>query len=511
MSSSTLTRISLAVLLAAVPFATGCGATDEDIEAQYPSGTVGSSDDSLRGLPPGSAENSPEAIAAANDAYARGYAAGQAEQGGAPAGDGTVAIGSDDSQYSDTDPSALTDFRTTLDPYGTWVDDETYGTIWVPSQTVVGADFQPYVTAGHWVYDDDYVWVSDYEWGWVPFHYGRWIMTPRGWAWIPGRAYSGAWVSWRMGYDGYGYIGWSPLAPTWYWRGGYAYGLYYAPPEPWSFCHREHIFEPGGPRGYIAVGNEAASAQSHSRPYVPASPSVNGGRVAANPSVNGGAGIPAGSRAARGPSPESLGFTPSQVPHSTGGNAGLARARSFAAPQTAARMGAHAPTGMTNVGVNGALPSRSSLAPVATGPRYIGAPQNGPSRVPWSGNAGNQPQTFAPRPSSSFSSGSTFQGHSFDNRSSFSRPGAFNNTTSSGFAPHSSFSSSPSFHAPSSPSFHSAPSFHSSAPSFHSAAPSFHSSPSFGSSPSFHSAPSAPAYHPSSHPTFSGGGGRGRR
>ena len=42
--------------------------------------------------------------------------------------------------------------------------------------TVVGADFTPYVSAGHWTYDDDYVWVSDYDWGWLAFHFGRWFM-----------------------------------------------------------------------------------------------------------------------------------------------------------------------------------------------------------------------------------------------------------------------------------------------------------------------------------------------
>jgi hypothetical protein len=100
------------------------------------------------------------------------------------------------SDYDDTDPSALTDFRGALDPYGSWGQDPTYGTVWVPSQSVVGDDFTPYVTAGHWVYDDDYTWVSDYDWGWVPFHYGRWVYGPSfGWGWVPGRRYAPAWVS----------------------------------------------------------------------------------------------------------------------------------------------------------------------------------------------------------------------------------------------------------------------------------------------------------------------------
>src|SRR5690606_34575895 len=32
---------------------------------------------------------------------------------------------------ADTSPEALEDFQTPLEPYGTWVDDPTYGTIWV--------------------------------------------------------------------------------------------------------------------------------------------------------------------------------------------------------------------------------------------------------------------------------------------------------------------------------------------------------------------------------------------
>src|SRR3954468_16329482 len=36
---------------------------------------------------------------------------------------------------ADSDPSALADFHENLAPYGTWVDDSSYGTVWVPSST----------------------------------------------------------------------------------------------------------------------------------------------------------------------------------------------------------------------------------------------------------------------------------------------------------------------------------------------------------------------------------------
>jgi hypothetical protein len=74
---------------------------------------------------------------------------------------GGVPLGSDEGSYADTDPAALTEFREPLAPYGTWVDDPTHGTVWVPHTEVVGNDFVPYQTAGHWTYDDEYVWVSD--------------------------------------------------------------------------------------------------------------------------------------------------------------------------------------------------------------------------------------------------------------------------------------------------------------------------------------------------------------
>src|SRR6476661_4950659 len=103
--------------------------------------------------------------------------------------------------YADTDPSALTDFRSVLDPYGSWVVDPSYGEVWIPNANEVGYDFVPYQTSGSWQYDgSDYVWASDFSWGWVPFHYGRWVYSDAyGWVWVPGRAYAPAWVDWRVG------------------------------------------------------------------------------------------------------------------------------------------------------------------------------------------------------------------------------------------------------------------------------------------------------------------------
>ena len=232
-------------------------------------------------------------------------------------------------QYADTDPSAMTDFRRDLDPYGQWADDPTYGTVWVPSSDVVGQDFAPYQTAGHWTYDDEYTWNSDYDWGWIPFHYGRWVYASGfGWGWIPGRRYAGAWVDWRYGVDGYPYIGWGPMAPTWGWRNGYAFNLGFVPRTPYGYCGTRDLFSPTL-HGRMVGGAEAGNAAAHTRPFVGASPTVNG-RVAANPRVNG-------------PSPQSLGIPASTIAHGGTNNHGVAQAQAFAHPSTARPLGAHGP------------------------------------------------------------------------------------------------------------------------------------------------------------------------
>ncbi len=293
--------------LAAVPFVcvlgvTGCGTYDE---ARYP--------DSRARLAP--TEVPVEAPAPAQDPE--------------PTDEGSeIPIGVDETSYADTDPSALTEFHTTLEPYGTWVEDASYGTVWTPSPTVVGTDFAPYVTAGHWTYGDDYVWVSDYSWGWAPFHYGRWVyIDGRGWAWIPGRTYSGAWVTWRVGPANYDYIGWAPLPPSWYWRRGYAVSVYSVPRAPYVFCGRHDVFAPQvGPR--IVRGQGVVAIGERTRPFVPANPRVGGpDRVVARPSV--------------GPAPSSLGIANTVPPPAE--HDGLSRARALASPSTAVPAGAAPP------------------------------------------------------------------------------------------------------------------------------------------------------------------------
>jgi hypothetical protein len=261
--------------------------------------------------------SSPQAARADDDATADPVAYGD-EQAVAVSGD----------EYADTDPSALTDFAPTLDPHGGWVDDPTYGTVWVPNADEVGADFSPYVSAGHWSYDNDYEWVSDYDWGWAVFHYGRWIwVAGRGWSWIPGRLYSDAWVVWRVGDGASAFVGWAPAPPVWGWRGGVAGLLGFIPQEPYVYCPPRELFAPSvAPR--VISGQQAVVLTSQTRPYVTASPTVGPSR---------------GARALPGPPPAMLGIEPAGVSHVAQADGALVRARRFARPSTALPMGARAP------------------------------------------------------------------------------------------------------------------------------------------------------------------------
>jgi hypothetical protein len=231
--------------------------------------------------------------------------------------------------YADTDPSALTDFHATLDAHGSWVEDPTYGTVWVPNGNEVGADFSPYETAGHWAYDDtDYVWVSDYDWGWAPFHYGRWVYGGSGWLWIPGRVYAPAWVDWRLGAEGYPYVGWGPAYPSFIWRGGVAVGyVSVGAPAHFYYVGSGDIFAPRiGAR--VIAGPQVAVVEAHTAFY------GAGGVVGARVGVG---------AVAHGPPPARLGIAPQNVAHVSPSDRGSATARSFAHPSTAAKMGAHPP------------------------------------------------------------------------------------------------------------------------------------------------------------------------
>src|SRR5579864_1861804 len=102
-----------------VPFATGCAEEQaEGAEAAYPVGAT---------VPP--PEPPPLLPGAQPPAQAEAPpASGEDDSGEVVVGDDTPDEESSragEAVPEDTDPSSLTDFRATLDPYGTWVDDGT--------------------------------------------------------------------------------------------------------------------------------------------------------------------------------------------------------------------------------------------------------------------------------------------------------------------------------------------------------------------------------------------------
>ena len=200
---------------------------------------------------------------------------------------------SEDDEYEDTDASAVVVFRDRLSPHGSWVDHGEFGTIWVPNSDAVGPDFQPYSSAGRWelTEDGDWLWVSDYDWGYIPFHYGRWIWAGEGvgWGWIPGRRYAPAWVTWRVGADGF--IGWAPLPPRYYWVGG-SYFWFSSPyPAAFMFCPTANVFHHHVHTVVIRDRARVQQAASSTHRYE-AQPTINGnGRHAASPTLEQ-AGVP---------------------------------------------------------------------------------------------------------------------------------------------------------------------------------------------------------------------------
>ena len=174
----------------------------------------------------------------------------------------------------DDDPRALDEFRAKLDPYGSWFDDPSYGTVWIPDQGVVGMDFAPYLTSGRWVVDTDgnRSWQSDYPFGDVVFHYGRWVWSSRGWAWIPGYAYAPAWVAWRVPTDAYAYYGWAPMPPDFVWVNHSPAWLSWRSSYYWLFCPTAFLTSATPSLYVVRSAADARSLAHHTRAYVPAVP-----------------------------------------------------------------------------------------------------------------------------------------------------------------------------------------------------------------------------------------------
>lgn len=124
-------------------------------------------------------------------------------------------------------------FYDSLAPYGDWIENERFGTVWTPRN--IESTWRPY-THGQWVYSDyGWTWASDEDWGWATDHYGRWYLDRSdGWIWVPGDEWAPAWVNWRYGED---YVGWAPLPP-----GVDAFGEVDYDVDPFVFCFVEQRY-----------------------------------------------------------------------------------------------------------------------------------------------------------------------------------------------------------------------------------------------------------------------------
>ena len=106
-------------------------------------------------------------------------------------------------------PSAISEYENELEDNGRWVNQESYGNVWVPY--VQNVEWRPYLY-GRWVWYPiiGWTWVSSEPWGWATYHYGRWQWGfGLGWYWIPTTHWGPAWVHWYHGRDHYG---WCPLS-----------------------------------------------------------------------------------------------------------------------------------------------------------------------------------------------------------------------------------------------------------------------------------------------------------
>jgi len=368
-----------------------------------------------------------------------------------------------ESSYADTDPTALTDFKPALDPYGQWVQDPTYGVVWVPHQNVVGEGFAPYVTSGHWALtaDNDWIWVSDYPFGWVVFHYGRWVwISGTGWAWIPGRQYAHAWVVWRVPSASYAYVGWAPAPPAWVWVDGVAVSLWFTPSAAYVFCPSAYVFSYHVHHHVVHDHHHVHHIARHTHRHVP-----HRGTTARAPS-------PAAARVpASGLPRQRTAADPRAVAASNRETAAQVLPGTGPAPRSVARPGTRAslaprPVGAAPTGSRARLSATRSLgtthapaasAPASAGPRPLVLPRNMARSVapPAPAPAPAAPRQVAPAPARTAPAAAA--------------PPMRSTPTRSGPSP--SFTPAPAMRSPSaSPSLRSAPS--------HRAAPPMRSAPS---------------------------------
>jgi hypothetical protein len=424
-------------------------------------------------------------------------------------------------QYVNPDITGAED----LDQHGRWVDDGSYGRVWVPQ---VNPDWAPYQD-GRWTYGDDYgwTWIGAEPWGWAPYHYGRWYHSGFGWAWWPGAFrgpcyWSPALVGFfgfggRVGFGfGFGSIGWVPLAPfepfhRW-WGAGYGRGFVVNNFNVYNTYRNARVA--GGVRGvaagnfgrgggrFTAVGGSDLRSAGMVHGRLPVSP-VSGSARMSDRSVNMSNFRQSGN--SRFFSTNGSSSTGSRVGNFRGSQSPVSGQSGWNRPQGSGsqpqvRQGGgdpgwrrfNGPASGTNGGGNNRPPATNYSAPRG-GPNY--------------GSGNNSPSYSAPRGGPNYGGG--------NNSPNYSAP----RSAPSYSAPHNSPSynapsyNSPRYNAPRSAPTYNPPSYSAPRSSPNYSAPRNYSGPSYSaprsySGPSYSAPRSAPNYSaPRSAPSYGGGGG----
>lgn len=219
-----------------------------------------------------------------------------------------------------------------LDGWGDWQNDPSLGPVWYPQLN--NPDWAPYrYGQWQWIEPWGWTWVDDAPWGFAPFHYGRWVVSSRGWGWVPGRyerrpVYSPALVGFigqpqrgGAGHHRQPGVAWVPLAPGENWRPGTPVG----PHNPAAGQGRDrrpdngyaHQYRPGGMTQQAQSGGHGWSRPSAGandalpmpKPFIQVQP--GGGSSVMPPANNDNGRLPRGPEAQRPSLNPQPAFTPS--------------------------------------------------------------------------------------------------------------------------------------------------------------------------------------------------------